>query len=90
MSSEERAAKAESNASDQVVSSRNQLSAISGSGERIAVYTALFGRAEKMYEPVLKSERCDYYLITDRTTYQKIAETQTGSENECSLHDTER
>lgn len=35
-------------------------------GEKIAVYTVLFGNYDKVKEPVLIDEECDYYIITDQ------------------------
>lgn len=34
--------------------------------ERIAVYAALFGAYDKVYEPATTDDRCDYYIFTDQ------------------------
>ena len=35
-------------------------------GERMAVYTVLFGERDKILEPKVIDEKCDYYVITDQ------------------------
>lgn len=35
------------------------------SDKRIAVYTCLFGKYDKIYEPVIKPNNIDYYILTD-------------------------
>lgn len=34
--------------------------------ERIAVYTCIIGKYDKVIEPVYVSDKCDYYIITDQ------------------------
>jgi len=34
--------------------------------QKTAVYTALFGKYDQIYEPVVKDENCDYFIFTDQ------------------------
>lgn len=33
---------------------------------KIAVYTSIFGNYDSIYEPLIKPNNCDYYIVTDR------------------------
>lgn len=35
------------------------------SNERIAVYTCIIGKYDRVYEPVFHPDNCDYYIVTD-------------------------
>lgn len=76
----EREAMSDSNLPVQSVSSELRSSAISRSEERVAVYTTMFGRVEKMYEPALRPGNIDYYLVTDRRTFRRLTGAPDGSE----------
>lgn len=39
-------------------------------GKRIAVYTSVYGKYDKIYEPLYKDQNCDYYIYTDQNINQ--------------------
>lgn len=66
-----------------------------GEKEKIAVYAALFGRYDKVYEPVVTDERCDYYIFTDqeidgKSHWKKLRLSKEEQDFVDSLTDTEK
>lgn len=47
---------------------------------KIAVYTSIFGNSDVLHEPLFRSEKCDYFAITD----QEIPQNSTWKELDCS------